>query len=132
MHTSAVLLGFLCAFLIGTANFTAGLVSKKDPSPTIAFVGQVTTVPIMAIVLALMPPDSVPLTDVLWGLGAGVIQIVGLRLLYRALSIGKMGLLAATNATMAAIVPAVWALLTGESLEAIGVAGALLALIAVP
>jgi drug/metabolite transporter (DMT)-like permease len=74
----AVLLGLACAFLIGTANFTGGVVSKRDASLTIAFVGQLTTIPVMAVLLLCVPASSVAFSDVAWGLASGVIPVTGL------------------------------------------------------
>lgn len=128
---TALLLGLVCAALIGTANFFGGLVSKKDSSLTITFVGQLTTVPIVALLLLAVPASDVQLSDIGWGVVAGVIQIFGLRLIWQAMSVGKMGLLAAINATMCAVVPAAWAVGRGEHFGVAAAFGAALAFTAI-
>jgi len=111
---NGVLLGVVSAILIGLSNFTGGLASRKDASLTVGFVGQAITVPVVAAALIVAPASHLSTGDLVAGAIAGLCQILGVRLLWQALSAGAMGLLNAISALAAASVPAVWAVVRGE------------------
>lgn len=76
--------------------------------------------------------EAAPPTEALWWAGlAGICGIVGLAFFYRALSGGRMALIAPIAGVVGAAVPAAVALLTGDHLSGARLAGLIAALLAI-
>ena len=90
---------------------------------TIGLIGVVAVAPLIAEVFGW--------TDLLYGMAGGVAGMIGLVLLYRRLAAGPMSVVAPITAVTSAVVPAIWALLRGESLTALVGIGMVVALIAI-
>lgn len=84
----------------------------------------------LALLLALLPA-SPSARDFLWGAVAGLAGSTGVALLYRALAIGTMSLVAPTTAVCAVMIPVLADALAGERLPAVTMAGIALALVAI-
>ena len=81
--------------------------------------------------LPVLPSSSHVRADFLWGVGSGVTGSIGVALLYRALSIGTMSIVAPTTAVCAAVVPVLLAVALGERPAVFAVAGIVLATVAI-
>lgn len=102
---AAVGLGLASAASWGAGDFTGGLASRRT------HVFSVTTVAfgagaVLLVALALVTGERLPSrSDLGWAVGVGLMGPVALAALYRALAIGRMGVVAPLTAVLAAAVP---------------------------
>src|SRR5438046_1113004 len=68
--------------------------------------------------------------DIAYGMAAGAANVVGLALLYRALSQHAAGVVAPITAVVASIVPVTWALVRGEHPPVVVLLGSATAIVA--
>jgi uncharacterized membrane protein len=100
------------AFCWGVADFSGGLASRKANVYKVVLVAHSTGMAMM-IALALLRGEHMPSTrEMLWGIAAGTAGTVGLVALYRALAIGKMGIVAPITAVLTAVLPMTYGLIT--------------------
>lgn len=89
----------------GVADFSGGLASRKANVYKVVLVAHTTGMALM-IALALLRGESMPPMDqMLWGIAAGTAGTIGLVALYRALAVGKMGIVAPITAVLTAVLP---------------------------
>lgn len=129
----ALLLGLGAAVVYGSADFLGGLASRRSPVLAVVAVSQVAGLAVLGALIWFLP--GTPTTSaLLWGAASGAAGGAGVALLYRGLSVGRMGIVAPTTAVGAAAVPVIYGLAVGErpsALALIGVAIALIAIVAV-
>ena len=125
-----VAFSLLAALFYGAGDFCGGLSSKRSAVLTVAFISQSAG---FLMLLALLPffPAGWNGGDLLWGALAGACGAAGIALLYHALSIGKMGLISPVTAVLAAAVPVLASVASGERLAATQWLGIALALVAI-
>jgi drug/metabolite transporter (DMT)-like permease len=109
----AVALGVLVAMSFGTADFLGGRASRSAPTVTVLMVAQCTAL-VGAIVVAIVVSADVRGHDLGFGAAAGALNVVGLGFLFRGLATGRMGVVAPVTAVVAAVVPIVWGVVSGE------------------
>ena len=101
----ALICGLGSAAAWGAGDFSGGLATRRSDVYTVVFIAEVVgTIPLVAMALVwggALPPLK-PL--LLAGLG-GLFGVVGLLALYRALSEGRMGVVAPVTSVMAAVLP---------------------------
>ena len=132
--TPAVLLALLSAVLYGAGDFVGGLTSRRASTLAVVFVSQFAGAVALLALLPLLPSATVVRADLIWGAFAGLAGGTGVALLYRALAIGTMSVVAPTTAVCAVIIPVAVSILLGErpsSLSLTGVGIALLAIVLV-
>ena len=120
-------LGLGAAASIGVGSFAVGIASRRLPAVIVSFWNQVIGGSICAILLLLLHPPLIA-GQVPWGLAAGLAGGTGSYLLYRAMSVGAISLVAPITAC-SVIIPVTYSILTGEVLTALVAAG-ILAMIA--
>jgi uncharacterized membrane protein len=122
-------LALTAALFYGAADFLGGLASRRTASLRVLLISApVGLVPL--VVFAVHEPW--PSTSVLlYGFGSGLGAAGGLLLLYRALSVGRMNVVAPVSAAVAAAVPVLVGLVLGERPAAAALLGVALALVAV-
>ncbi len=125
-----VLLGLLSALGFGSGDFLGGQASKRASTPAVLFVVQLTAA-LGAIVLAIGFSGDPIGRDLTFGAAAGIVNAIGLGLLYHGLGTGRMGVVAPVAAVMGAVIPVAWGLLTGEQPGTVVIVGVLLAVVAV-
>ena len=125
----AVLLGVLVALSFGTGDFFGGRASGQASvlgtlviSQTCAFVG--------AVVLVSVTAGTVATHDLALGALAGLVNVLGLGLLYGALARFVIGVVAPITAVVASLVPVSWGLLQGERPSVLSLCGVGLAIVA--
>src|SRR5437763_42754 len=92
----------------GVADFSGGLASKQANVYKVVLTAHTTGLALM-VALALMAGERFPSShEMLWGVAAGTAGTVGLVALYRALAVGKMGIIAPITAVLTALLPAVY------------------------
>ena len=94
----------------------------------VAGVSQLTSLVLVAAIVVVLGKPLPTGDQLTWAIEAGLVGTAGLLALYRALSIGIMSIAAPLSA-LAAIVPFVWGIASGESPGKLQLAGALIALL---
>ncbi|MFL5519191.1 MAG: EamA family transporter [Gemmatimonadales bacterium] len=121
----AYLLALVSALLYGAADFTGGLATRRAATIPVVIASQFSGMVLLALLLPLLPGSSPSHADLLWGVAAGLTGGGGVALLYRALAIGRMAVVAPTTAVCAVIIPVVAAMLLGERPGGLAVLGIL-------
>jgi drug/metabolite transporter (DMT)-like permease len=83
-----------------------------------------------AVVLAFAVSGDPIGRDLAFGAVAGLVNAIGLGLLYRGLAVGRMGIVAPIAAVVGAVIPVVWGLATGERPGAVVITGVAVAVTA--
>ncbi|MEK9162745.1 MAG: DMT family transporter [Chloroflexota bacterium] len=102
-----ILLGLISAACWGAGDFSGGLATKRANVYSVVIASQFIGM-ILLIGLAVAFSESTPtLLQITWGGAAGVAGAIGLIALYRALSLGRMGVAAPVSGVVTAIVPVI-------------------------
>jgi drug/metabolite transporter (DMT)-like permease len=129
---TAYLLALGSAALYGAADFLGGTASRRASTFAVVVLSQLAGLVLLLVLLPLLPGSAAPATsDLTWGAVAGVAGGTGVALLYRALAIGTMAVVAPTTAVCAVAIPVMVALAAGERPGVLAVAGIVLAAIAI-
>jgi drug/metabolite transporter (DMT)-like permease len=125
------LLAIGSAVLYGAADFTGGLTTRRAGVIPVVLLSQASGLILLALLLPLLPGSSPSRSDLLWGGVAGLTGGIGVALLYRALAIGRMAVVAPTTAVCAVTIPVVISVLLGERPAALAVAGIALGIVSI-
>jgi drug/metabolite transporter (DMT)-like permease len=125
------LLALGSAILYGAADFTGGLTTRRAGMIPVVVVSQASGLALLALILPLLPPASPTRFDLIWGAVAGLTGGIGVALLYRALAIGVMAVVAPTTAVCAVTIPVVVAVALGERPVPLAVAGIVLGIVSI-
>jgi drug/metabolite transporter (DMT)-like permease len=118
-----VAIALLASLAWGAADFLGGALSRRIPVVTVVAGSQVVGLVLLGVLAAVGQPALPGQAVVLAGVAAGACSYVGLTLMYRALAIGKMGVVAPIIGSSAAV-PMIWGLLQGDRLTTSQVVGA--------
>ncbi len=123
-------LALASAALYGAADFLGGLASRRASTVAIVLISQAAGLLPLALLLFILPaaPSN---QDFIWGTLAGLAGSVGVALLYRALAIGTMSVVAPTTAVCAVMLPVFVEALSGERLPLPTQGGIALAIVAI-
>jgi drug/metabolite transporter (DMT)-like permease len=127
----AYFLAIVSAVTYGAADFLGGLASKRASTIGVVFWSQASGLLLLLVALPLLPEASPSRTDWFWGAVAGLAGSIGVGLLYRALAIGTMAVVAPTTAVCAVVIPVLAGVLAGEQLGGWTSAGIALAIVAI-
>src|SRR5262245_21523581 len=119
------------AVCYGAADFLGGITAKRATTLGVVVVSQLAGLLILLAVFPLLPPAAPVRIDFLWGALAGVTGGGGVALLYRALAIGVMSVVAPTTAVCAVVIPVLVSVALGERLAATTFGGIALAIVAI-
>jgi uncharacterized membrane protein len=125
------LLALSSAILYGSADFFGGLTARRANTIATVFVSQSVGLVLLLLVLPFLPAALVSSRDWIWGFVAGLSGGIGVALLYRALAVGAMAVVAPTTAVIAAMIPVLFAVALGERLRLLTWGGVALALLAI-
>jgi drug/metabolite transporter (DMT)-like permease len=125
------LLAIGSAVLYGAADFTGGLTTRRAGAIPVVLLSQGSGLVLVALMLPLLPHASPSRLDLLWGAGAGLSGGIGVALLYHALAMGKMALVAPTTAVCAVTIPVVVSVLLGERPAPLAVGGIALGIVSI-
>ena len=95
---TAVALSLLAAVSYGLGDFVGGVTSKRASPWAVALVVQLSGA-VLVLALALVTPGSPAAEDLGWAVVAGIGNGFGTAFLYRGLSSGRMGVVAAISLT---------------------------------
>ena len=125
----ALVLGLAASLAWGLADFLGGFQAKRLPALVVVAFGQLASLAVLAVVLAASGrgiPEEVLLPAALAGIGLSI----GLAAFYRALAVGKMGVVAPITAT-GTVIPVLVGIASGDRLGALQIAGLALAVVGV-
>ena len=124
-------LALASAVCYGSADFFGGLTARRANTIATVFWSQFVGLVLVLLALPFLPAATVSKTDWTWGFIAGLSGGIGVALLYRALAVGTMAVVAPTTAVIAAIIPVLFAFGMGERPRMLALAGIGLALVAI-
>ena len=128
---AAVVFGLASALSWGAGDFSGGLATKRAPVFGVLTIGHGVGL-LLLILLALIWGEPIPsVTDLGWGLVAGLAGAVGLASLYSALAVGQMGMVAPLSAVLTAALPALFGAFTEGMPGALKLVGFGLALVGI-
>ena len=125
------LLALGSSVLYGSADFFGWLTARRAHVIPTVFWSQFVGLVLMGMVLPFLPAATVSSSDWVWGFVGGLSGGICVALLYRALAVGAMAVVAPTTAVIAAMIPVVFAFVMGERLRPLTLAGVALALVAI-
>jgi drug/metabolite transporter (DMT)-like permease len=128
---SAYLLALASAGLYGAADFLGGLASRRASTLAIVVLSQLAGLVLLLILIPLLPAATASRPDLTWGAIAGVTGGAGVALLYRALAVGTMAVVAPTTAVCAVAIPVLVAIALGERPGPWALGGIALAIVAI-
>src|SRR2546430_15190409 len=111
------LLALGSSVLYGSADFFGGLPARRANIITTVFWSQFVGLVLMGMVLPFLPAATVSSRDWAWGFVGGLSGGICVALLYRALAVGAMAVVAPTTAVIVAMIPAAFAFAMGERLR---------------
>ena len=125
------LLALGSAALYGAADFLGGIASRRTNTTSIVVTSQGAGMVLLALMLPLLPDAAPSSQDLFWGGAAGLTGGIGIALLYRALAVGTMAVVAPTTAVCAVTIPVVTGVFFGERLAPLTLVGIALAIVAI-
>ena len=125
------LMALLSAVVYGAADFLGGIVTRRATMIGAVLVTQGSGLVFLLTATPLLPDAHLTRHDILFGALAGITGSTGVALLYLALAIGPMSVVAPITAVCAAIVPLLVGLALGERPHPLAGLGVLLALASV-
>lgn len=125
---SSALFAIVSAVLYGAGDFVGGLTSRRASTLAVVFVSQLSGAVVVLAMLPLLPTASVIRSDAVWGSVAGLAGGAGVALLYRALAIGTMSVVAPATAVCAVAIPVAVSVALGERPSGLSLAGMAVAL----
>jgi drug/metabolite transporter (DMT)-like permease len=127
----ALLLAIGSAVLYGAGDFTGGLTTRRASTIPVVIFSQASGLVLLALLLPFLPAASPTRTDLLWGTAAGLAGGIGVALLYHALAIGTMSVVAPTTAVCAVAIPVFAAVIMGERPPPLAVGGIVLGIVSI-
>ena len=124
----AVLLAALSALMYGSADFSAGYATRRNPVFAVLVVSQLTGALAALAALPFLEPAVPRAADLLWGAGAGLCGAVGLVALYRGIAETPVAVVSPVSALVGALVPMAFGLILGERPSPLAWAGTALCL----
>ena len=121
----------LSALCYGAADFLGGFTAKRASTLAVVLISQLAGLLLLLMIFPFLPQAAAGRADVRWGALAGVTGGGGVALLYRALAIGVMAVVAPTTAVCAVVIPVVVSVALGERPPATTFGGIALALVAI-
>lgn len=109
---SVAIFGLLASIGWGVADFCGGLASRRAPVLGVLFWSQLASLVVAVPIVALSHEPSMGATDLAIALGGGALGASGLALLYRGLSVGRMGVVAPIAAVLTATLPVLFGFAT--------------------
>src|SRR5215218_1245944 len=127
----AYLLALASALLYGAGDFVGGITARRSSTLAAVLVSQAAGLLLLGLMLPLLPAAALHGGDLLWGGVAGLFGGAGVALLYGALAIGTMAVVAPITAVCAVAIPVIAGVALGDRLTAVSAGGILLAMLAI-
>ena len=130
----AYILALASAVAYGAADFLGGFASRHASALAVVVISQAAGLGVLLAVLPVLPDASPSAHDFAWGAAAGLAGGTGVALLYRALAVGTMAVVAPTTAVCAVAIPLFVSMSLGERpgpMTRVGMALAVVAIVLV-
>ena len=127
----AYFLALLAAGFYGAADFTGGIVTRRAAAIPVVLLSQACGLVLVALALPFLPAATPRSADLWWGAIAGLTGGIGVALLYYALSIGTMSVVAPTTAVAAVALPVLTSMALGERPRLLVILGMVLGIAAI-
>ena len=124
----AVLFAALSALMYGSADFSAGYATRRNPVLAVMVVSQLAGGLAALAAIPFLGPASPTAADLLWGVAAGLCGAVGLVALYRGIAETPVAVVSPVSALAGALVPMAFGLVLGERPSPLAWAGTALCL----
>lgn len=124
-------LAVVASLTYGTSDFLGGLATKRGAALSVVVFSHLSGLLLLLLALPFLPPSEPTPAVFAWGAASGLAGGIGVALLYRALAIGVMSVVAPVTAVCAVIVPLAVGLSLGERPTALAILGVLLAIVAI-
>ncbi len=124
-------LAVLSSVAYGAADFLGGLATKRSALFAVVVFSQLSGLILVLLSLPVLPPSSPTAIDIAWGAAAGLAGGIGVALLYRALAIGVMSVIAPVTAVCAVLIPLIVGVALGERPTVPAMLGVVLAIVAI-
>lgn len=126
----AALLALTAAAAYGAGDFLGGVASRRAPATAVVLWSHVVGLMALLVMAPLLGGDPTP-KALGFGAAAGVVGGLGVALLYRAMSMGSMSVVAPVAALLSAVVPVMAGVVRGERPEIAALLGIAIALLAI-
>lgn len=103
-----ILFSLSSAVVWGAADFGGGFASKRTSEYSVVLVTQSVGLVLLPILAIMFSEEFPQMSGIFWGFVAGVAGSLGLVFLYRALSQGKMGVIAPISAVVTVTLPVIY------------------------
>jgi drug/metabolite transporter (DMT)-like permease len=120
---AVIVLGLLASIGWGFADFGGGLTSRRAPVLGVLLGSQIASLAVAAPILAVSSEPVMRPSDLAVSIGGGVLGAAGLALLYRGLSVGRMGVVAPVAAVITATLPVLYGFVTEGLPSILAIAG---------
>jgi len=127
----AVLLALITAASYGVGDFSGGLAARRAAPLSVTATAHALGLVGITLLAALVGADLVRPADLVLGSAGGACGCLGVVLLYRGLASGRMAVVSPISAVVAAIVPVIGGLVSGERSGLLAVLGIVAALVAI-
>jgi uncharacterized membrane protein len=127
----AILLALLSALAYGTSDFGAGVASRRSDAGVVSTLVLAIGVICGAVATVIDPGVGARAGALLWGAASGLGGGAGTLALYQGFAVGRITIVATLSAVLAAVVPAIVGLATGDSLAGTTLVGIVLAIPAI-
>jgi len=127
----AYLLAIAAAVFYGSADFIGGVATRRAAAIPVVLISQAAGLLLVLVLLPVLPAASPTSADIAWGAAAGLAGGTGVALLYHALAVGTMSVVAPTTAVCGVAIPVIASVLLGERPGTIAVLGILLGIAAI-
>lgn len=124
-------LALASAVTYGAADFMGGMASRRASTLAVVLWSQLAGVLVVVAGLIFLPATQPGIADLAWGAAAGIAGIAGVGLLYHALSIAPMSVVAPVTGVCALSLPVLVGLVAGERPGLAALAGVPVAAVAV-
>ena len=128
---AVVVLGLLASMGWGIADFGGGLTSRRAPVLGVLLGSQIASLAIGVPILAAVSEPAMRQIDLAVSIAGGVLGAAGLSLLYRGLSVGRMGVVAPVAAVITATLPVVYGFVTEGAPSSLAIVGIVAAIVSV-
>ena len=126
-----ILLAAAAALVYGVGDYCGGRASRKIDSLVVTCAGQVFSLMLLGVFLAVLGDPTPGLHDWLWGAAGGVGGFIGLTLFYYALANGSMTVVAPLAAVVSASLPVGTGLFLGDRPSLIAYVGIVIAIVGI-
>lgn len=127
----APLLAILASICYGSGDFLGGLASRKSSSLAVAAISQALGLAPLAIALLVAGRATPRATDMAWGAAAGLAGAIALALFFKALTLGRMGVMAPIASATGDAVAVIIGFALGERPGPLVIGGFVLAVVSI-